>query len=107
MASKETSEVRKPQRKAVPMAEGEGHFKEIPRLKRIRGQVDGVQRMIEEKRYCVEILQQIKAARSALQALENSVLTTHLESCVREAFDAQDGNRAARKIQEIKDFLSR
>lgn len=107
MASKETFEVRKPQRKAAPKVDGEGHFKEIPRLKRIRGQVDGIQRMIEEKRYCVEILQQIKAARSALLALENSVLTTHLESCVSEAFNTQDGNKAAKKIQEIKEFLSR
>lgn len=87
--------------------ESHGHTKEMPRLKRIRGQIDGIQRMIEEKRYCVEILQQVKAARSALQALENSILSTHLESCVREAFNANDGAKSAKKIQEITEFLSR
>lgn len=52
------------------------------RIKRIAGQVAGVQRMIEEDRYCVEILNQISAIRSALDALGVELLTNHLESCV-------------------------
>jgi len=84
-----------------------GHQHEIPRLKRIKGQIDGIERMISEKRYCVDILQQIKAAKSAMQALENSVLKTHLEGCVREAFESKDPLNATKKIEEISDLLNR
>ena len=52
------------------------------RVNRIAGQVAGIQRMVEEDRYCVEILNQIAAARSALDALGIELLTKHLESCV-------------------------
>ncbi len=52
------------------------------RIKRIAGQVAGVQRMIEEDRYCVDILNQISAVRSALDALGVELLTEHVEACV-------------------------
>ena len=52
------------------------------RMKRIAGQVAGVQRMIEEDRYCVDILNQIAAVRSALDSLGVQLLTSHVESCV-------------------------
>jgi CsoR family transcriptional regulator, copper-sensing transcriptional repressor len=52
------------------------------RIKRISGQVNGIQRMIEEERYCVDILHQISAVRSALDALGVELLTAHLETCV-------------------------
>ena len=84
-----------------------GHDHEIPRLKRIKGQIDGIERMITEKRYCVDILQQIKAAKSAMQALENSVLKKHLEGCVRAAFESKDPMNATKKIEEISDLLNR
>lgn len=52
------------------------------RVNRIAGQVAGIQRMVEEGRYCVEVLNQIAAVRSALDALGVELLTNHLESCV-------------------------
>lgn len=52
------------------------------RVNRVAGQVAGIQRMVEEGRYCVDILNQIAAARSALDALGIELLTRHLESCV-------------------------
>ncbi|HBG04249.1 MAG: hypothetical protein A2075_13660 [Geobacteraceae bacterium GWC2_58_44] len=52
------------------------------RVKRIAGQVAGIERMLEEKRYCVDILNQISAVRSALDALGVELLTSHLENCV-------------------------
>jgi DNA-binding FrmR family transcriptional regulator len=52
------------------------------RVKRIAGQVAGIERMLEEKRYCVDILNQIAAVRSALDALGVELLTRHLETCV-------------------------
>jgi DNA-binding FrmR family transcriptional regulator len=52
------------------------------RVKRICGQITGIQRMIEENRYCVDILNQISAVRSALDALGVELLTSHIETCV-------------------------
>lgn len=52
------------------------------RVNRIAGQVSGIQRMVEEDRYCVDILNQISAVRSALDALGIELLTSHLETCV-------------------------
>lgn len=95
----------KTKKNSTPMAME--HVDEIPRLKRIKGQVDGIERMINEKRYCVEILQQIKAAKSAMQAVENSVLRTHLEGCVRAAFETKNVLDASKKIREISDLLKR
>jgi DNA-binding FrmR family transcriptional regulator len=56
--------------------------KVLSRVKRISGQISGIQRMIEEDRYCVDILDQISAVRSALDALGVELLTNHLETCV-------------------------
>ena len=56
--------------------------KVLGRVKRIAGQIAGVQRMIEEERYCVDVLNQISAVRSALDALGVELLTNHLETCV-------------------------
>jgi DNA-binding FrmR family transcriptional regulator len=61
---------------------GEASRKIKLRANRIAGQVAGIQRMVEEDRYCVDILTQIAAARSALDALGIELLTSHLESCV-------------------------
>jgi CsoR family transcriptional regulator, copper-sensing transcriptional repressor len=62
--------------------EGASQKKLVARVKRIAGQVAGVQRMLEEGRYCVDILNQISATRSALDALGVELLTRHLETCV-------------------------
>ena len=59
-----------------------GQQKVKSRINRIAGQVAGIQRMVEEDRYCVDILNQIAAVRSALDALGIELLTRHLESCV-------------------------
>jgi DNA-binding FrmR family transcriptional regulator len=56
--------------------------KVLSRTKRIAGQVAGIQRMIEQDRYCVDVLNQISAARSALDALGVVLLTNHLEHCI-------------------------
>ena len=56
--------------------------KVLARVRRIAGQIAGVQRMIEQDRYCVDVLNQISAVRSALDALGVEMLTNHLETCV-------------------------
>ena len=77
------------------------HRKELDRLRRVRGQVEGIERMINDNRYCPDIITQIRAARAALKSLEASVLETHFGHCIEEA--AKDGSEADRKkkIREI------
>jgi CsoR family transcriptional regulator, copper-sensing transcriptional repressor len=81
------------------------HVVDIPRLKRIIGQLEGVERMIRERRYCPEILQQLRAANSAVKALELEILKGHLGSCIK-ASARHDGNAAfVRKLDEILNLI--
>ena len=77
------------------------HTSELKRLNRIMGQVQGVQNMIIEKRYCPEIVQQIKAVRAALKSLENNVIEGHIKHCVKTAILSKDPYVAAEKVEEI------
>ncbi|MDR1323727.1 MAG: metal-sensitive transcriptional regulator [Candidatus Margulisbacteria bacterium] len=81
------------------------HSGQIARLNRISGQLDGVKKMITERRYCPEILIQLKAVRSALRSVESNILKSHLESCVAESF--ADRRERAQKIDEIKILLDK
>lgn len=83
------------------------HETELPRVRRVKGQVEAVERMIGEGRYCVDILVQIKAARAALQSLENNILKTHLEGCVKHALESPSSFDAEKKLKEISDLLGR
>lgn len=69
--------------------------------------MEAIERMIAEGRYCVEILQQIKAARSALQSLEANILRSHLESCVKQALEAPNAFDAEKKLKEVSDLLGK
>jgi DNA-binding FrmR family transcriptional regulator len=73
------------------------------RMNRIVGQVTGIKKMIDEDRYCVDILNQIAAARAALDQLGVNLLTGHLESCVLN----QDACRHGDLLEELKTALSR
>ncbi len=84
-----------------------GHHSELPRVRRARGQVEAIERMITEGRYCVDILQQIKAARSALRALESNILRAHLESCVKQALGSPSSFDADKKLKEISDLFGK
>jgi DNA-binding FrmR family transcriptional regulator len=70
------------------------------RLKRIAGQVGGIQRMLDEDRYCIDILQQVSAARAALAKVAKILLSDHLETCVTDAF-ATGGKDRREKIDEL------
>lgn len=76
-------------------------------VNRISGQVSAIGRMITEDRYCPEIINQIRAARSALKTLESRVLENHLQSCVKDAFASGDQTAQAAKIEEIIKLFSR
>ncbi len=81
------------------------HKAEIPRLNRAIGQLEGIKKMIEEQRYCPEILIQLKAVRSAIMSVEKNILSTHLEHCVAESFN--DKEKAMEKISEIKELFNK
>ena len=71
------------------------------RLKRIAGQVAGVQRMVEDDRYCVDVLLQISAVRAALAKVGNVLLESHIRTCVSGAFEGRDAEDRSAKIDEL------
>ena len=71
------------------------------RLNRIEGQVRGIGRMIDEDRYCIDILTQVSAVQSALDALALQLLEHHLHGCVRHAVKSGDGDRAIAEALEV------
>ena len=73
----------------------------LNRLARIEGQVRGVRNMIDEDRYCIDILTQINAARAALDRVEQEVLREHLQSCVTHAFHNGSLKERKQKIDEL------
>lgn len=102
---KETSKKAKP--KSVLLPTHPDHATEISRLKRIKGQVEGVEKMILDRRYCPDIITQIRAVKAALNALEGAVLKNHLRHCVKDALKTKDAFNADEKIQEIIELLAK
>ena len=87
---------------------GYSHDKDsyLKRLRRIEGQVRGLQRMIDEDKYCIDILTQVAAATKALQSVALGLLDEHLSHCVAQAV-AEGGDGAADKISEASAAIAR
>ena len=79
----------------------------LKRLKRIEGQVRGLTRMVEEDRYCIDVVTQIAAARAALRRVEEEVLRDLVAHCVDHAISSGDREDQRRKIAELMDVVSR
>jgi CsoR family transcriptional regulator, copper-sensing transcriptional repressor len=79
----------------------------LKRLKRIEGQVRGLTRMVEEDRYCIDVMTQISAVRAALRRTQEEVLKDHLGHCVEHAIMSGNKDDQRRKIVELMDVLSR
>ena len=79
----------------------------LKRLKRIEGQVRGIARMVDEDRYCIDIVTQVAAVRAALRRVEEEILRDHVAHCVEHAIVS--GNKAdqRRKIEELMAVVSR
>jgi CsoR family transcriptional regulator, copper-sensing transcriptional repressor len=77
------------------------HEATLVRIRRIAGQVQGIGRMVEEKKYCIDIITQIQAARSALRAVELQILQKHMAHCVSDAFASGSTADAAEKMDEL------
>ena len=78
----------------------------LKRLRRIEGQVRGLQRMVEEDKYCIDILTQVSAAKSALESVALGLLQEHLAHCVAEAM-AEGGEVADAKVREASAAIAR
>lgn len=83
------------------------HLGQMSHLNRVSGQIEGIKKMIEEGRYCPEILNQLRAIRSAIKSIELRILDTHLTSCVTEAYLSQDQAEQRKKIDEIRELIKR
>ena len=71
------------------------------RLHRIEGQVRGIERMVDEDRYCIDILTQVGAVRTALERMAFEILNDHVTHCVQEALASGDPNAATQKSEEL------
>ena len=79
----------------------------LKRLQRIEGQVRGLSRMVEDNRYCIDIVTQIAAVRAALRRAEEEILRDHVAHCVEHAIAAGDKTDQRRKIAELMDVVGR
>lgn len=89
------------------MTQHPDHRDQLRRLNRARGQLDGIARMIVEGRYCVDILTQLRAARSALRAVEDGVLRTHVQHCIQDELTRGRTEEPNERIDELIDILTR
>jgi DNA-binding FrmR family transcriptional regulator len=79
----------------------------LNRLSRIEGQVRGVSRMVEEDRYCIDILTQLQAVRAALAKVETELLRDHLGHCIEGAIVSGDKDEQRKKAEELIELLQR
>ena len=79
----------------------------LSRLARIEGQVRGLIRMVEEERYCIEVLNQLEAVKAALTRVENEVLKGHAAHCVAHAIKNGNARDQKRKFDELVELFSR
>ncbi|MDP3789061.1 MAG: metal-sensitive transcriptional regulator [Candidatus Omnitrophota bacterium] len=89
------------------MKQATTHEKQLDFLRKIEGQIRGVQKMIEEKRYCVDIITQIHSVIGALCRVENEILKNHIDGCVVSALKGKSGAEKQSKINELIDLITR
>lgn len=81
------------------------HEEDLVRLRRIEGQIRGIQKMIQEKRYCIDILTQLSSIVGAIKSVEENILSRHLKGCVKLSFNKGSKEDRAKKVDEIIDVL--
>jgi CsoR family transcriptional regulator, copper-sensing transcriptional repressor len=81
--------------------------KVLARLRKVSGQVEGIRRMVEDDRYCVDVLHQIAAVEGALDRVGHIVLSQHVETCVTSAIESGRPKERKEKLDELMDVFSR
>ena len=89
------------------MMDADTKGKALGRLRRIEGQIQGIQRMVDEEKYCVDILLQLSAVQGAVGQVQKLVLGQHIESCVSEAIRSGNTRERAKKVGELLDVFAR
>ena len=89
------------------MIDDETRGKALGRLRRIEGQVQGIQRMVEEDKYCVDILLQLTAVQGAVEQVQRLLLGRHIESCVADAVRSGSTRDRQNKMDELLEVFSR
>ncbi len=79
----------------------------LKRLSKIEGQVRGIAKMVDEKRYCIDIITQISAVRAALRRVEEAVLKDHVGHCVQHAIASGNAAEQRKKVAELMELLAR
>ncbi len=83
------------------------HEEQLIYLKKIEGQIRGLQKMIEDSRYCVDIITQVHSVIGALYRVEDEVFKKHIKGCVVESFKGKSESEKSEKIEEIARLISR
>lgn len=86
---------------------GAAHEDQLHRLSRVEGQIRGISKMIEERRYCVDILTQIKAVKSAVSSIEQKILEQHFHHCVHQAMTSKNKSEVSEMLDEIMTLLKK
>ena len=81
--------------------------KAVTRLRRIEGQIRGIQKMLEDDRYCIDILTQTSAVVAALHGVEDLVMENHLNMCVAEAMRSNDPEQKRVKVDEVMEVITK
>ena len=89
------------------MIDDDTRVKALGRLRRIEGQVQGIQRMVEEDKYCVDILLQLTAVQGAVEQVQRLLLGRHIESCVADAIRSGSARDRQKKMDELLEVFSR
>jgi DNA-binding FrmR family transcriptional regulator len=89
------------------MMDEETKAKALGRLRRIEGQVQGIQRMVEEDKYCVDVLLQLTAVQGAVEQVQKLILGQHIESCVTDAIRSGNSRDRQKKVDELLEVFSR
>ena len=89
------------------MSKNPSHKNTIVALRRIEGQIRGVQKMVDDQRYCVDILNQLRSVVRAIGSVKKKIYKTHLEHCVTEALRGNSESERRKKIDEVLDLLTK
>lgn len=89
------------------MSEYPCHKTQIAKINRVVGQLEAVKRMIDDGKYCPDIMSQLRAARNAVKAIELGVLETHMSACVSDAIAQKNKNLKDERLREIMSLLKK
>lgn len=91
----------------VIMNKNPSHIKNIVSLKRVEGQIRGIQKMIEDKKYCIDVVTQLHAAVNGLYRVSEKILESHIEHCVVDAIRGKSEKEKSQKINEMMQVIKR